>query len=117
MFWRGGQETPEEGVEQVRDEPTGPIRIERDAPRPATILRVAGELEERGGTILELFKEIESPLGRVGMPILLRQGGEDFFGEVANGPWNGRRKNEAPEPGRIVRGSKPAEAGPKNLNR
>jgi hypothetical protein len=111
MFWRGGRETPDEGVEQVRNEPTGPIRIERDAPRPATILRVAGELEERGGTILELFKEIESPLGRVVMPIYFRQDGEDFFVEVATEPWNGRRSNEALDRAAIVRGSKHAEAG------
>jgi hypothetical protein len=56
MIWRDGEAAPEEN--------TDPIQIEPDAPRPATILRVAGELEERGATILELFKEIESPLGR-----------------------------------------------------
>ena len=111
MFWRGGRETPEEGVEESPEEHTGPIRIERDAPRPATILRVAGELEERGGTILELFKEIESPLGRVVMPIYFRQDGEDFFVEVATEPWNGRRSNEALDRAAIVRGSEHAEAG------
>ena len=78
MFWRDGGETPEEGVEETPEEHSGPIRIERDAPRPATILRVAGELEARGGTIVELFKEIESPLGRVVMPIHFRQDDEGF---------------------------------------
>jgi hypothetical protein len=111
MFWRGGQETPEEGVEEARKEHIGPIRIERDAPRPATILRVAGELEERGGTILELFKEIESPLGRVVMPIFFRQDDEDFFVEVATEPWDGRRSNEALDRAAIVRNSKHAGAG------
>ncbi|CAA9433450.1 hypothetical protein AVDCRST_MAG82-2285 [uncultured Rubrobacteraceae bacterium] len=111
MFWRGGQETPEEGLEQAREAPTGPIQIERDAPRPATILRVAGELEERGGTILELFKEIESPLGVVVMPIHFRQDDEDFFVEVATGPWNGRRSNEAVDRAAIVRSSEYADAG------
>src|SRR5918997_6710872 len=72
MFWRDGGETPEPR-EEGREERSGPIEIQRDAPRPATILRVAGELEERGGRILELFKEIESPLGRVVLPIYLRK--------------------------------------------
>jgi hypothetical protein len=73
MFWRGGGETTEQGVEETLEEHYGSIRIECDAPRPATILRVAGELEARGGTIVELFKEIESPLGKVVMPIHFRQ--------------------------------------------
>jgi hypothetical protein len=111
MFWRGGQETPEEGVGEAREEPAGPIQIERDAPRPATILRVAGELEERGGTILELFKEVESSLGRVVMPIHFRQDDEEYFVEVATGPWDGRRSNEAVDRAAIVRNSEHAEAG------
>lgn len=111
MFWRGGGETREEGVERAPEVPTGPIRIERDAPRPATILRVAGELEERGGTILELFKEIESPLGRVVMPIHLRRDDQDFFVDVATGRWNARRSDEAVDRAAIVRKSKFAAAG------
>jgi hypothetical protein len=111
MFWRGGQETPEDGAEEVREEYAGQIRIERDAPRPATILRVAGELEERGGTILELFKEIESSLGRVVMPIHFRQDDEDFFVEVATGPWDGRRSGEAVDRAAIIRSSEYAGAG------
>jgi hypothetical protein len=110
MFWRDGGETPESGQE-AREEPAGPIRIERDAPRPATILRVAGELEERGGKILELFKEIESPLGRVVLPIYLRQDESDFFVEVETGPWEGRKPQEAVERAAILRGSEYAEAG------
>jgi hypothetical protein len=111
MFWRGGQDTPEEGVEEAREEPAGPIRVERDAPRPSTILRVAGELEDRGGTILELFKEIESPLGRVVMPIHFRQDDEDFLVEVATEPWDGRRTDEAVDRAAIVRSSEYARAG------
>jgi hypothetical protein len=111
MFWRGGQDTPEEGVEEAREETAGPIRVERDAPRPSTILRVAGELEDRGGTILELFKEIESPLGRVVMPIHFRQDDEDFLVEVVTEPWDGRRANEAVDRAAIVRSSEYARAG------
>jgi hypothetical protein len=48
MIWRDGEEPPEDGVEEAPEETTNLIQIERDAPRPATILRVAGELEERG---------------------------------------------------------------------
>ncbi|HEX2740766.1 MAG TPA: hypothetical protein VHM69_09975 [Rubrobacter sp.] len=110
MFWRDGGETPESGQE-AREEPAGPVRIERDAPRPATILRVAGELEARGGTILELFKEIESPLGRVVLPIYLRQEERDFFVEVETGPWDTRKSEAAVERATILRSSEHAEAG------
>ena len=111
MFWRGAGDSPEERIEEASEEPSGPILVERDAPRPATILRVAGELEARGGTIIELFKEIESPLGRVVMPIHLRQDEEDFLVEVATQPWNSRRSREALDRAAIVRNSEHAGAG------
>src|SRR5215213_838567 len=111
MIWRDGEETPEGGVEAPPEENTDPIQIERDAPRPATILRVAGELEERGGRILELFKEIESPLGRVVLPIHLRQDDRDFFVEVATGPWDDRMSGEALDKAAILRSSEHAGAG------
>lgn len=102
MFWRGDEEMPEH---------PGPIQIERDAPRPATILRVAGELEERGGRILELFKEIQSPLGRVVLPIHLLHDDEFFFVEVATVPWDRRNAREVAERVAVLRGSEHAEAG------
>ena len=111
MFWRDEGGTPEEGVDRATREHKGPILIERDAPRPATILRVAGELEERGGKILEIFKEVESPLGRVVLPIYLRQDDRDFFVEVETGPWDGRRSDEAIDRAAILRSSEYAEAG------
>jgi hypothetical protein len=111
MIWRDGEATSEEGVEAAPAENTDSIQIERDAPRPATILRVAGELEERGGTILELFKEIESPLGRVVLPIYFRQDDRDFFVEVATGPWDDRTFGEALDKAAIVRSSEHAGAG------
>src|SRR5829696_7981559 len=110
MIWRDGEETPEEGVEAAPEQNTDPIQIERDAPRPATILRVAGELEERGGRILELFKEIESPLGRVVLPIYLRKDDRDFFVEVATGPWDDRKSGEALDKAAILRSSEHAGA-------
>src|SRR5215212_6825846 len=111
MFWRDEGEKPEEGIEQALEEQEGTIRIERDAPRPATILRVAGELEERGGKILELFKEIESPLGRVVLPIYLRQDDRDFFVEIETGPWDIRRSGEVVDRAAILRSSEHAGAG------
>ena len=111
MIWRDEEESPEVGVEAAPEENTDPIQIERDAPRPATILKVAGELEERGGKILELFKEIESPLGRVVFPIYFHQGDRDFFVEVATGPWDDRKTGEALDKAAIVRSSEHAEAG------
>ena len=111
MSWRDGEATPEEGVAEASEEQSDPIKIARDAARPATILRVAGELEERGGKILELFKEIESPLGRVVLPIYLRQDDRDFFVEVATGPWDDRKSGEALDKAAILRSSEHAEAG------
>ncbi|HET9927513.1 MAG TPA: hypothetical protein VFQ09_01790 [Rubrobacter sp.] len=111
MIRRDGEQTPEESVVAAPDANADPIQIERDAPRPATILRVAGELEERGGTILELFKEIESPLGRVVLPIYLRQDDRDFFVEVATGPWDDRKSGEALDKAAILRSSEHAGAG------
>jgi hypothetical protein len=111
MIWRDGEKTSEEGVQAAPEENTDPIQIERDAPRPATILKVAGELEERGGMILELFKEIESPLGRVVLPIYLRQDDRDFFVEVATGPWDDRKSGEALDKAVILRSSEHAGAG------
>src|SRR5215211_1061241 len=103
MFRREEEETPEEGIEEALEEHKGPIRIERDASRPVTILRVAEELEDRGGKILELFKEIESPLGRVVLPIYLRQDDREFFVEVATGQWDDRKSGEALDKAAILR--------------
>src|SRR5215207_9597843 len=111
MFWRDEGETPEEGIQEASEEHTRTIQVDRDAPRPATILRVAGELEERGGRILELFKEIESPLGRVILPIYLRKDDRDFFVEVATGPWDDRKSSEALDTAAILRSSGHAGAG------
>jgi hypothetical protein len=112
MIWRDGEETPEvERLEAAPEEKADPIQVERDAPRPATILRVAGELEERGGRIIELFKEIESPLGRVVLPIHLRQDERDIFVEVATGPWDDRMSGEALDKAAILRSSEHARAG------
>ena len=111
MFWRDEGETPEEGIQEAKEEHTGHIQIERDAPRPATILRVAGEMEERGGKILELFKEIESPLGRVVLPIYMRKGEMDLFVEVETGPWDVRRTGEAVDRAAVLRSSEHAGAG------
>jgi hypothetical protein len=110
VFWRGEEEAPQSSERESPGEPRGPIRVEPDAPRPATILRVAGELEERGGEILELFKEVRSPLGRAVLPIHLLDDGESFFVEVATEPWD--RRGELEFAGRIaaLRNSEHSEA-------
>lgn len=109
MFWRGEQSSETNGGD-AEAHPPGPITIEPDAPRPATILRVAGELEKHGGEILELFKEIQSPLGRAVMPIHLLKDDEMFFVEVATGPWDGRRAREVANRVAVLRSSEHAEA-------
>ncbi|MGH3144886.1 MAG: hypothetical protein ACRDTR_03700, partial [Rubrobacter sp.] len=94
MFRSGGGDTPEAREEKPRqgethEDPVA-IEIERDAPRPATILKVAGAFEERGGKILELFKEVRSPMGEMVVPIHLVQDDGDYFVEVMTGPWDER---------------------------
>jgi hypothetical protein len=109
MFW-GNDDTPEEGVEG-RGGLTGLIEVERDAPRPAAILRVANELEERGAKIQELFKEIRCPWGQVVLPVHLVQEGQDFFLEVETGPWDPRTTEETINKAAVLRSSEHAEAG------
>ena len=107
MFWRSGETT---GGEEVRSEDAGPIVIEPDAPRPATILRVAGELEERGGEIVELFKEIRSPQGQIVLPIQLQSEGREVFVEVETRPWNDPVVEETLNKIVVLRGSDNAGA-------
>jgi hypothetical protein len=83
MFSRDFED--QQGAE-VADE--GTIVVERDAPRPATILRVASDLEARGGRILELFKEVRSPRGQAVIPIHVEHGGQEFLVEVETRPWD-----------------------------
>lgn len=104
MLWSIGDETPEE-------DPVGPIQLERDAPRPATILKVATELEERGAEIRELFKEIRTPRGEVALPIHLVRGGREFFVEVETGPWDPSATEEAINKAAVLRASDHADAG------
>jgi hypothetical protein len=110
MFWRSGEATGEQG-EEVRSEEAGPIVIEPDAARPATILRVAGELEERGGEIVELFKEIRSPHGQIVLPIHLRNEGREVFVEVETRPWQEPVVEEVLNKIVVLRSSDHAEAG------
>ena len=110
MFWRGDEEEPQGPDGGAEERRSGPIRVTPDAPRPATILRVAGELEERGGRILELFKEIRSPLGQVVLPIHLLKDDETFFVEVATEPWNERSEREVAERAAVLRNSEHADA-------
>jgi hypothetical protein len=104
MLWSNGGETPDGNR-------VGPIHLERDSPRPATILKVATELEERGAEIRELFKEIRSPWGEVALPIHLVRGERDFFVEVETGPWDFRTTEEAINRAAVLRGSDHADAG------
>jgi hypothetical protein len=110
MLWGNGGETPEGGAASGGSG-LGSIRVERDAPRPATILKVATELEERGAQIRELFKEVSSPLGEVALPIYLLRDGRDVFVEVETAPWDPRTTEAAINKAAVLRGSEYGEAG------
>jgi hypothetical protein len=111
VFWKKGGDSETEGAPAGPEAAPGPIEIERDAPRPPTILKVAGELERRGNEILELFKEVSSPAGTVVLPIHLRQDGEEFFVEIATGPWNEAAVSGTLRTVSVLRDSEHAEAG------
>src|SRR5918999_4868130 len=110
MLWGNGGETPEGGA-APGEGGLGSIRVERDAPRPATILKVATELEERGAEIRELFKEIRSSWDEVALPIHLVRGGRNFFIEVETRPWDPTTTEEAINKAAVLRSSEHAEAG------
>lgn len=110
MFWkRNGEDAPEERPEETRETAAGPIRIERDAQRPATILRVAGEFEDRGGRIVELFKEVRSSRDRTAvLPIHLSTEDGERFVEVATRPWTPESVEAALQTAATVRDSEHA---------
>ncbi len=110
MLWKNAGDTPEGGP-VPEGERGGPLQIDRDAPRPATILKVATELEERGAEIRELFKEVRSPWGEVTLPIHLVRGGRNVFVEVETGPWDPTTTEEAINKAAVLRSSEHAEAG------
>ena len=96
MFWRRGRredadpQFSEEPPAAVPSEPAEPepMVLERNAPRPPTILQVAGQFENRGARIIELFKEVQSPEGQTVLPIHLEEDAAQRFVEVETGPWS-----------------------------
>jgi hypothetical protein len=86
------------------------IRIEPGAPRPATILRVAGELEERGEEIVELFKDVDSPHGSFVFPIHMRREDGDVMIEVVTGEWDEETREQTIRAASILRESDFSEA-------
>jgi hypothetical protein len=107
---------PDDAGEQVMDggyeeamPGFGDVEVARGAPRPATILKIADELESRGGEILELFKEVSSPKGLAVYPIHLRQEGREFFVEVETGSWEPRVIESVIERVSVLRSSEKAD--------
>ena len=112
MFWRkGGRATPQEKPEKGKETQYGPIQIEPDAERPATILEVAAELERRGAEVVELFKEIEVDTGRAVFPIHLQWQEQDSFVEIETRRWTKSTVNKALNSAAVLRRSQYAEAG------
>jgi hypothetical protein len=83
----------------------GQIHIEPGAPRPATILRVAGELEERGEEIVELFKDVSSSRGNFVFPIHIRREDEDVLVEVVTDEWDESTREQTLRAASILRDS------------
>ena len=111
MIWRDGEETPEEGVVAGSGRGYGSHTDRARRPSSGHDPQGGRRVGRAGGKILELFKEIESPLGRVVLPIYLRQDDRDFFVEVATGPWDDRKSGEALDKAAILRSSEHAGAG------
>jgi hypothetical protein len=122
MFWRRRErETPREQTRasgplaepqetSTSGPPTQAIELERDAPRAASITRVAEELRRRGEEVVELFKEISSPAGQAVLPIYLRRDGEKIFVEVETGPWEGRTVEGVLRIAAVLRSSEHSDA-------
>lgn len=108
---KSGRGSPEQEPTESKRNKLGPIHIERDAERPATILKVAGELENRGAEVVELFKEIETPRGKAVLPIHLLWQSQDFFIEIETRPWKSTSVEKALDDVSILRSSDYAEAG------
>ncbi len=95
MFWRRKAREISEAPPDTREEGTvsnpesaEEFEIVSGAPRPATIIRLAAELERQGKEVVELFKEIESHKERALLPVHAREGDEDIFVELETGPWD-----------------------------
>ena len=123
MFWRRhGREADEERTRvsgSLADPTDAPsvrhlsdiIEIERDAPRAASISRVAEELGRRGEEVVELFKEVVSPGGdRAVLPLYLRRNGEDTFVEVETGAWEREPVEGVLKMAAVLRGSEYSDA-------
>ena len=108
MFWKKSGRGP---AEQVPGEGPGAIYIQRDAERPETILKVAGELERRGAEVVELFKNIETPRGSAVLPIHLIWKKQDFFVEIETRAWKSTSVEKALDTAAALRGSDYEEAG------
>ena len=118
MFWRkSGHATPagrpgeSRGGRGNRGDQHEPIKIEPDAERPATIVRVATELERRGAEVVEFFKVISAPRGQAKIPIHLRWKNQDFFVEVETRRWNPSSIADTLEDAAVLRDSEYREAG------
>lgn len=84
--------------------------MEPGAPRPATILQVAEELEARGAEIVELFKEVRSPAGEAVFPIHARREDRELFVEVETGVWDEQVRRGVLERAAVLRRSEHAGA-------
>ena len=117
MFWKREDAEPLSGGREDHVPRPGPlaeqeeeIEVERDLPRPAAVLKVAYALERKGIEVVELFKEVSSPRGRVVVSIHLREEGEDGFAEVFSGPWRPEDVREAIRTASVLRSSEYAGA-------
>ena len=108
---KSGHGPAEQGPEEGGGKGPGAIYIERDAERPETILKVAGELERRGAEVVELFKNIETPRGRAVLPIHLIWKKQDFFVEIETRAWKSTSVEKALDTVAALRGSEYEEAG------
>ena len=112
MFWRkSGRATSTGRPDKDREDQHEPIKIEPDAERPATIVRVATELERRGAEVVEFFKVISAPRGQAKIPIYLRWKDQDFFVEVETRRWNPSSTVDILEDVAVLRDSEYRAAG------
>ena len=118
MFWRRNardkpeppSDTTDEEIAPPPESSTEPFEIESGASRPATIIRLAAELERQGKKVVELFKEVESPRGRGLIPLYLQEGGKDLFVELETNSWDEKSVEKVIKTAALLRNSEYKDA-------
>lgn len=109
MFWKR-REGSSEPREKIGNDRLGSFEIEPGAPRPATLLKVADELEHRDWNVVELLKEVSTARGSHRYPVQITRDDANVFVEVETGPWDAEAVDRVLDAAFVLRDSEYAHA-------